>query len=63
MRVLENNYEKYPNNSLLFKIQADPPTVTLSRIKSIVTGNYPSFTDFFNNFNRLNLVKEDNLIE
>ena len=36
--------------------------MTLSRIKAMVTGNYPSFLEFFNNFNKNNILLEDNIV-
>jgi len=44
-------------------MKADPPTVTLSRIRGIIGGNYPLYTDFFNNFNKENKIEEDNIIK
>ncbi|KAM9964804.1 hypothetical protein ACTFIW_004590 [Dictyostelium discoideum] len=41
--------------------RADAPTVTLPRIKALLSGGIPSFVDFVNNFNSQTL-KEDNIL-
>eukprot|EP01132_Coremiostelium_polycephalum_P002782 gene2782-3457_t len=44
-----------------FIARADAPTVTLPRVKALVSGGIPSFVDFINNFNSKDL-KEDNIL-
>eukprot|EP01133_Synstelium_polycarpum_P013890 gene13890-16385_t len=44
-----------------FVARASAPTVTLPRIKALVSGGIPSFVDFVLNFNS-NSLKEDNLL-
>lgn len=39
-----------PNQSFFFQAHSDPPTVTTQRIKSLTTGNLPSFLEFTDNF-------------
>ncbi|EGC34499.1 hypothetical protein DICPUDRAFT_153293 [Dictyostelium purpureum] len=41
--------------------RADAPTVTLPRVKALVSGGIPSFVDFINNFNSKTLT-DDNLL-
>ncbi|KDR69565.1 hypothetical protein GALMADRAFT_77322 [Galerina marginata CBS 339.88] len=41
---------KYPDRSFIFNAYADPPTITLQRIKSIMTGSLPTFGDVANSF-------------
>ncbi|CAF0729169.1 unnamed protein product [Brachionus calyciflorus] len=45
-----------------FKLTASPPTVTLPRIKALVSGIIPEFIDILWNFNTTNLL-EDNLLK
>lgn len=49
-------------NAQAFKLNARPPTVTLPRIKSIVSGIIPEFIDVLWNFNTTYL-KEDNFLK
>ena len=48
--IIAETLESQPNHTLLFRSISDPPTVTMQRIKAIVTGNLPSFIDLKNNF-------------
>jgi ethanolaminephosphotransferase len=48
-------------NAIPFKLNARPPTVTLPRLKSIVSGIVPEFIDVLWNFNTT-FMKEDNLL-
>ena len=45
---------------LLGKLIADPPTTTSQRLKAILTGTLPTFTDAFSNFDALS-VQSDHL--
>jgi len=56
-KILKEN----PQNSLFFKAYADPPTVTVHRVQSIVTGNLPPFVEITENFGS-SAVSEDNII-
>jgi phosphatidylinositol glycan class O len=51
LRVIKEILERDPSNSILLRTYSDPPTVTLARLKSITTGNLPSFIDLKDNFN------------
>jgi predicted AlkP superfamily pyrophosphatase or phosphodiesterase len=44
-----------------YKAHAHPPTVTLPRIKAIVTGGIPSFSDYLNNF-QSSAIDQDNIV-
>jgi ethanolaminephosphotransferase len=44
-----------------YRAHAHPPTVTLPRIKAIVTGGIPSFSDYLNNF-QSSAIDQDNII-
>ncbi|CAM9649322.1 unnamed protein product, partial [Phaeothamnion confervicola] len=48
--------------ALLFEFEADPPTVTMQRLKGLTTGGLPTFIDFRNNFHSP-VVKEDNWVD
>jgi ethanolaminephosphotransferase len=48
--------------ALPFKLNARPPTVTLPRLKTIVSGIVPEFIDILWNFNTTQLV-EDNILK
>lgn len=56
--VLANN----PNNSLLLKFVADPPTMTMQRLKGLTTGSLPTFLDIKDNMASTEIM-EDNLIK
>jgi ethanolaminephosphotransferase len=49
------------HKALPFKLNARPPTVTLPRLKTIVSGIVPEFIDILWNFNTTQLV-EDNIL-
>ncbi|KAI9336192.1 hypothetical protein DFJ73DRAFT_763698 [Zopfochytrium polystomum] len=51
-----------PQNSLLLRVRADPPTTTLQRLKALTTGTLPTFVDVGNSFGG-SVVSEDNLID
>jgi phosphatidylinositol glycan class O len=53
---------KQPRNSFLFNAHADPPTVTLQRIKALVTGSLPTFIDIGYNFGGAS-IEEDSMIQ
>jgi len=53
---------KYPENSVLLKFLADPPTTTLQRLKGLTTGSLPTFVDAGSNFDG-DVIQEDNLIK
>ena len=56
-----NLLNKQPENTLLFNTFSDPPTVTMQRIKTLTTGNLPSFVDIYNAFHHAQ-VHDDNLL-
>lgn len=51
-----------PQNSVLLKFMADPPTTTLQRLKGLTTGSLPTFIDAGSNFDG-DVITEDNLIK
>ncbi|KAI0464409.1 hypothetical protein LJB42_002023 [Komagataella kurtzmanii] len=50
-----------PENSLLLKFIADPPTTTLQRLKGLTTGSLPTFVDAGSNFDG-DTIDEDNWV-
>lgn len=52
----------YPENSILLKFLADPPTTTLQRLKGLTTGSLPTFVDAGSNFDG-DVIDEDNFIK
>lgn len=50
MPFMYENSIANPENSLLLKFIADPPTTTLQRLKGLTTGSLPTFIDAGSNF-------------
>ncbi len=50
------------SQSRLYRFDADPPTVTMQRLKGLITGGLPTFIDFKDNFGTNTYIEEDNLI-
>ncbi|PRP83908.1 putative GPI ethanolamine phosphate transferase [Planoprotostelium fungivorum] len=50
-----------PSSSHLFRFIADPPTVTMQRLKGMTTGGMPTFIDVSSNFASTK-IQEDNMI-
>ncbi|ORY43061.1 hypothetical protein BCR33DRAFT_851285 [Rhizoclosmatium globosum] len=59
--ILGNTLAAEPDNALLFRVRADPPTTTMQRLKALVTGTLPTFVDAGSNFGSSEIT-EDNLI-
>jgi phosphatidylinositol glycan class O len=59
--VFYDTFINNPDNSLLLKFIADPPTTTLQRLKGLTTGSLPTFIDAGSNFDG-DTVTEDNLL-
>lgn len=53
--------EQEKERALLFRFRADPPTVTMQRLKGITTGAMPTFIDIRQNFDS-SAISEDNFI-
>ena len=51
-----------PSHAALFNAYADPPTVTLQRIKGFTTGGLPTFFEARKNFGSSDIT-EDNIIQ
>jgi phosphatidylinositol glycan class O len=59
--VIHDLIEKEPSKARLFKFIADPPTVTMQRLKGMTTGSLPTFLDIKDNF-ASEAVEEDNIV-
>ncbi|CAN0041921.1 unnamed protein product, partial [Scytosiphon promiscuus] len=49
------------SGGMLFQFEADPPTVTMQRLKGLTTGGLPTFIDFRDNFHSPEIA-EDNWV-
>ncbi|DAZ94731.1 TPA: hypothetical protein N0F65_012684 [Lagenidium giganteum] len=63
LRVLTETLAAQPTRSLLFKFVADPPTMTMQRLKGLTTGSLPTFLDIKDNMASSSAIAEDNLIQ
>eukprot|EP01117_Protostelium_nocturnum_P009488 TRINITY_DN3383_c0_g1_i2.p1 TRINITY_DN3383_c0_g1~~TRINITY_DN3383_c0_g1_i2.p1 ORF type:complete len:927 (+),score=262.12 TRINITY_DN3383_c0_g1_i2:91-2871(+) len=61
LEVINKLLKEESSSSILFKFRADPPTVTMQRLKGLTTGGMPTFIDISQNFGG-NEIKEDNFI-
>ncbi|PVH16767.1 uncharacterized protein CXQ87_004320 [Candidozyma duobushaemuli] len=59
--ILYDLMQKQPDNAVLLKFLADPPTTTLQRLKGLTTGTLPTFIDAGSNFNG-EAIDEDNWV-
>ena len=50
MPIFSKILKEKPEQTLFFQAYSDPPTVTTQRIKSLTSGNLPSFLEFTENF-------------
>ncbi|XP_054748471.2 GPI ethanolamine phosphate transferase 3-like [Lytechinus pictus] len=62
MPVIHETVTNFPEQSILFKSLADPPTTTLQRLKGITTGSLPTFVDAGQNFASFE-ISEDNIVD
>lgn len=60
--VLHEIAQKTPENAVLLKFLADPPTTTLQRLKGLTTGSLPTFIDAGSNFAGTAIL-EDNWVD
>lgn len=54
--------KEQPQNAMLFRFEADAPTVTMQRLKGLMTGSLPTFVDVADNY-AAEAVPEDNLVK
>ena len=61
LTVLHETAAEQPHNAFLLPFIADPPTVTLQRLKGLTTGTLPTFVDAGASFSGT-AIEEDNLV-
>lgn len=59
--VLQDAVTRQPQNAVLLKFVADPPTMTMQRLKGLTTGSLPTFLDIKDNM-ASSAITEDNLL-
>lgn len=62
LTIIDELLKTVPNNSLLFKFIANPPTTTMQRLKGLTTGSLPTFMDIGSNF-AASEINEDNILD
>ncbi|KAJ2554642.1 mannose-ethanolamine phosphotransferase gpi13 [Coemansia sp. RSA 1933] len=60
--VIHRLNERRPEQSMLYRFRADPPTTTLQRLKGLTTGQLPTFIDAGSNFAG-SAIEEDNWLQ
>jgi phosphatidylinositol glycan class O len=60
--VLNETLSRAPDHALLLKFVADPPTMTMQRLKGLTTGSLPTFLDIKDNMAASSQIVEDNLL-
>ena len=59
--MFQETVEAHPDRAALYPFVADPPTVTMQRLKALTTGSLPTFIDAGSNFDSTEIA-EDNII-
>ncbi|KAJ1891880.1 mannose-ethanolamine phosphotransferase gpi13, partial [Kickxella alabastrina] len=62
MPVINSLNKEYPEQTMLYRFRADPPTTTLQRLKGLTTGQLPTFIDAGSNFAG-SAISEDNWLQ
>ncbi|KAJ1960699.1 mannose-ethanolamine phosphotransferase gpi13 [Dipsacomyces acuminosporus] len=60
--VIDALTKQHPEQAMLYRFRADPPTTTLQRLKGLTTGQLPTFIDAGSNFAG-SAIDEDNWIQ
>ncbi|KAL4173404.1 hypothetical protein KRP22_005359 [Phytophthora ramorum] len=60
--ILNDTLVSEPEHALLLKFVADPPTMTMQRLKGLTTGSLPTFLDIKDNMAASSQIVEDNLL-
>ncbi|KAJ2814009.1 mannose-ethanolamine phosphotransferase gpi13, partial [Coemansia sp. 'formosensis'] len=60
--IIEALNSKSPDQTMLYRFRADPPTTTLQRLKGLTTGQLPTFIDAGSNFAG-SAIDEDNWLQ
>jgi len=59
MSAVHAALQRAPTHSRIFRFRADPPTVTMQRLKGVMTGSFPTFIDVRKNFHSTT-IDDDN---
>lgn len=59
--VLHSLVQHQPKHARLYRFLADPPTVTMQRLKGLTSGSLPTFLDVADNFDS-RVISEDNIV-
>ncbi|KAJ1641797.1 mannose-ethanolamine phosphotransferase gpi13, partial [Coemansia asiatica] len=62
MTVIDALSRRFPDQTMLYRFRADPPTTTLQRLKGLTTGQLPTFIDAGSNFAG-SAISEDNWLQ
>ena len=62
MPIFRKKLSTQRSQSRLYRFDADPPTVTMQRLKGLLTGGLPTFVDFKDNFGTSAAIEEDNML-
>lgn len=60
--IINTLNRKHPEQTMLYRFRADPPTTTLQRLKGLTTGQLPTFIDAGSNFAG-SAIDEDNWLQ
>lgn len=59
--TIQRLLKEQPGNTLIFRFDADPPTVTAQRLKGLTVGCFPTFIDAGSNLNS-SAISDDNVL-
>ncbi|CEG36027.1 gpi ethanolamine phosphate transferase 3 [Plasmopara halstedii] len=62
LSIFNDTLTREPGHALLLKFVADPPTMTMQRLKGLTTGSLPTFLDIKDNMAASSQIVEDNLL-
>ncbi|KAJ1858323.1 mannose-ethanolamine phosphotransferase gpi13, partial [Coemansia sp. RSA 486] len=62
MPIIDALNKRFPDQTMLYRFRADPPTTTLQRLKGLTTGQLPTFIDAGSNFAG-SAISEDNWLQ
>lgn len=62
LSIINDTLTSEPEHALLLKFVADPPTMTMQRLKGLTTGSLPTFLDIKDNMAASSQIVEDNLL-
>lgn len=62
MKIFNNLIQAHPNNTQIYSLRADTPTLTSQWIKGFTTGTIPTFFDMGENIGDSSEVVEDSIL-